>query len=85
MPRKKIVKPKTIEDRGLEVAKKAIQKTLSVKSSDPVEIEWFMDGTLMFADGNYVTFKNNKAKILPQYLSEAEAQGCKRVSRETSV
>lgn len=85
MPRKKIITPKTPAEIGAGVARRALRDVAFTKSDAVVEVEWSMDGTLMFADGNYVTFVNKIAKINSKYLAEAQEHGCTVVSREAGL
>ena len=83
MPRKKIVKPVTTQEQGAAFAKRIIRNVAFEQSSALVEVEWYMDGTIMLGDGNHVKFINKRAKIEAKYLKDLKEQGCKLVSRET--
>lgn len=83
MPRKKIVKPLTMEEQAAEIAKRHIRAIAFRKSDQLVEIEWNMDGVLGLGDGFFVRFVNKRAKIPAKYLDRAERSGCRVVQSET--
>lgn len=83
MPRKKIVKPLTMEEHAAVLAKRHIQAIAFRKSNKLVEIEWNMDGVLGLGDGFFVRFVNKRAKIPAKYLERAEQSGCRLVESET--
>jgi hypothetical protein len=87
MPRKKIVKPMTVEDHAAAFARRLVRNTAFHKSNAVVEIEWFQDGLLGLGDGYFVKFINKRAIIPAKYLRAAESHGCRRVdvSRETDA
>jgi len=83
MPRKKIVKPLTMEQHAANLARKHIQAVAFRKSNQLVEIEWNMDGVLGLDGGYFVRFVNKRAKIPAKYLESAERSGCRLVRNET--
>jgi hypothetical protein len=85
MPRKKIVRPQTTEEQGAAFAKRIIRNAAFEQSSTMVEVEWYMDGTIMLEDGNHVKFINKRAKIQAKYLKGLRGHGCRLVSRETTT
>jgi len=77
MPRKKIIKPLTMEDHAANLAKRHIREVAFRKSDQLVEVEWIMDGVLGLEDGYFARFIDKKAKIPAKYLSSAERSGCR--------
>ncbi len=82
MPRKKIVKPVTMEERAANLAKKHIREVAFRKSDQLVEVEWSMDGLLGLDGGYFVRFVNKRAKIPAKHLDSAERNGCRLVRNE---
>jgi hypothetical protein len=83
MPRKKIIRPFTMEEHAANLAKKHIRQVAFRKSEQIVEVEWSMDGVLGLDDGYFARFVNKRAKIPARYLDSAERSGCRLVRNET--
>jgi hypothetical protein len=79
MPRKKIIKPLTMEDHAANLAKRHIREVAFRKSDQLVEIEWIMDGVLGLDGGYFVRFVNKRAKIPAKHLDSAERNGCRLI------